>query len=91
MRKTFSNEFKAKVAFEALKGDKTIAELSSAYGAHPTQITSWRKQLKENAVGVFGKDDRKNQKEQQELVDRLYKNIGQLQVENEWMKKNLPV
>lgn len=91
MRKTFSQKFKAKVALEAIKGEKTIAELSSEYQVHPTQITAWRKQLKESAAEVFGKEDRKKQKEQQELVDRLYKSVGQLQVENEWMRKNLPV
>jgi transposase len=91
MRKTFSNEFKAKVALEALKGEKTIAELSSEYKVHATQITAWRKQLKESVAGVFGNPHTKELREQQELVERLYKNIGQLQVENDWMRKNLPV
>ena len=54
IRKQFSNEFKAKVALEALKNTKTVAELSSEYGVHQTQITTWRNQLKEQASGVFG-------------------------------------
>lgn len=91
MRKRFSKEFKAKVALEALKGEKTIAELASEYKVHTTQVTAWRKQLKESAAEVFGNSHSKELKEQQELAERLYKNIGQLQVENDWMKKNLPV
>jgi len=91
MRKTFSKEFKAKVALEALKGEKTIAELASEYKVHATQITAWRKQLKESAAEIFGNGQSKALKEHQELVERLYKNVGQLQVENEWMRKNLPV
>ena len=91
MRKRFSNEFKAKVALEALKGEKTVAELASEYKVHATQVTAWRKQLKESAVGVFGNPYSKELREQQELAERLYKNIGQLQVENDWMRKNLPV
>lgn len=91
MRKRFSKEFKAKVALEALKGEKTIAELASEYKVHATQVTTWRKQLKESAAEVFGNPYSKELKEHQELAERLYKNIGQLQVENDWMKKNLPV
>jgi transposase-like protein len=91
MRKTFSKEFKAKVALEALKGEKTIAELASEYKVHATQITAWRKQLKESAAEIFGNGQSKALKEHQELVERLYKNVGQLQVENDWMRKNLPV
>ncbi len=91
MRKRFSNEFKAKVALEALKEEKTIAELASEYKVYATQVTAWRKQLKESAVGVFGNPRSKELKEHQELAERLYKNIGQLQVESDWMKKNLSV
>jgi transposase-like protein len=91
MRKQFTNEFKAKVALEALKGLKTMNELASEYGVHSTQITAWRNQLKEQAAGVFGNPHDKVMREQKELIDRLYKNIGQIQVENDWMKKNLQV
>ena len=91
MRKQFSNEFKAKVAMEALNGIKTMSELASEYGAHPTQITAWRNQLKEQASVIFGNPHDKSEREQKELIERLYKNIGQLQVENDWMRKNLPV
>ena len=52
IRKQFSNEFKAKVAMEALKGLKTMSELASEYGVHPTQIATWRSQLKEHAAEI---------------------------------------
>ena len=91
MRKQFSNEFKAKVAMEALKGVKTMSELASEYGVHPTQIASWRSQLKEHAAEVFGNPQDKSGKEQKELIDQLYKNIGRMQVENDWLKKKLDV
>ena len=91
IRKQFSNEFKAKVAMEAMKNEKTINELASEYGVHPTQVTAWRNQLKEQAAEVFGNPHDKAMREQKALIERLYKTIGQMQVENEWMRKNLPV
>ena len=91
MRKQFTNEFKAKVAMEAMKNEKTINAVASEYGVHPTQVTAWRNQLKEQAGEIFGNPYDKSMREQKELIERLYKTIGQMQVENEWMKKNLPV
>ena len=87
IRKQFSSEFKAKVALEALKGQKTIAELSSEFGVHATRITAWRNQLKGQAAEVFGNAHDESLKSQKELIDQLYKNIGQLQVEVDWFKK----
>ena len=91
MRKQFSNEFKAKVALEALKNEKTLAELATEYGVHPTQITQWRNQLKESAVEVFGNPYSKEIKEHKELAERLYKKIGQMEIENDWLAKKLRV
>jgi transposase-like protein len=71
-RRNHTPQFKAKVAFEAAKGDKTIAQLASEYGVHPTQITQWRKQLLEL---------------QEKLTSELYQQIGQLKVELDWLKK----
>jgi len=67
----FSDEFKAKVALEALKGQKTTAELASEYQVHPTQINVWRNQLKENMASVFGKPDNKVIKEKDETIEQL--------------------
>ena len=91
MRKNHSKEFKAKVALAALKGDKTMAELSSEFGVHATMITRWRNEAKEGLAGVFGKSDRKEVLEYKEKIEDLYKTIGRIQVENDWMRKNLQV
>lgn len=87
IRKQFSSEFKAKVALEALRGQKTASELASEFGVHATQITSWRNQLKERIASVFGNGESKELQEKDALIERLYKNIGQLQVEVDWFKK----
>jgi putative transposase len=91
IKKQFSDEFKAKVGLEALKGEKTTAELSSEYGVHPTQINTWRALINENTASLFSRGDNKELKEKDELIDRLYKNIGQLQVDVDWLKKKLKI
>ena len=87
MRKGFNAEFKAKVTLEALKDEKTIAELSSKYEVHRTQITDWRKRALGGVREVFRGKQEKVNKENDKLVDELYRQIGQLKVENEWLKK----
>ena len=87
MRKQFSKEFKAKVALEALKEQKTMAELSSEFGVHVSQIAAWRNQLKEQVGSIFGRSDSQELRTKDELIDQLYKNIGKLQVEVDWFKK----
>lgn len=86
-RRKFTKEFKAKVALEALKGHKTINELAQEFEVHPNQITVWKKKLLEVAPDVFGrKKDREAEKAKEER-DRLYKKVGQLQIEVDWLKK----
>ena len=87
MRKGFNSEFKAKVALEAIKEERTIAELSSKYEVHRTQITSWRKRALGGVQESFKGKQEKVNKENEELVDELYRQIGHLKVENEWLKK----
>jgi transposase-like protein len=91
MRKNHSKEFKAKVALAALKGDKTMAELSSEFGVHANMITRWRNEAKEGLSGIFGKSDREEIREYKNKIEDLYKTIGRIQVENDWMRKNLEV
>jgi transposase-like protein len=86
-RKTFSKEFKAKVALEAIKGYKTINELSREYLVHPNAISNWKKQLLENVSEIF--DTKRGRKKEEEKIssDALYQQIGKLQVELDWLKK----
>jgi len=88
-RRKFSAEFKAKVALEALKGHRTVAELASEFGVHPNQISQWKKQLLETIPEAFSRRRERDKKARRELTDRLYRQIGQLQVELDWLKKKL--
>lgn len=85
-RRTHSADFKTKVALEALKERKTVSEIASEYQVHANQISSWKNQLLENAANVFA-DGRSNTKETEDKEARLYQQIGQLQVELDWLKK----
>ena len=89
MRKKFGNEFRAKVALAALKGDKTMAELASEFEVHPTQVSAWRNDLKERAADVFSGSAGKSVQEYKDKIEELYKDIGRIQVENNWLKKKL--
>jgi transposase-like protein len=86
-RKRYKPAFKAKVALEALKGEKTIAQLSSTYGVHGNQIRQWRKQLLEELPRIFSDRREKSEKDSEELTAELYRQIGQLKVELDWLKK----
>jgi len=90
MRKKFGKEFRAKVALEAMRGDKTLAELSSEYGIHANIIGQWKKLLLENASELFeGKrEKRQKNKNHEKAVDALYRKIGKIEMENDWLKKN---
>ena len=89
-RKSFSKEFKAKVAFAALKGDQTMAELSNNFGVHATQIAKWKKELADGIPGIFTSKGDPEEKSKDKLIEDLYKRIGQFEVENNWLKKKLP-
>jgi len=91
MRKKFEAGFKAKVAIEALRGEKTIAELSSEYGAHPNQISKWKQDLIQGAAEVFTKENKDKANLLEEEKDKLFKHIGKIQVENDWLKKKLDI
>lgn len=87
-RKIYPKELKARVALEALKEVKTIAELSSEYEVHGNMIAKWKKHLQDNIADIF---IRKNDQEPdaQQQIENLYKEIGRIQVENAWFKKKL--
>jgi len=79
--------FKAKVALEALKGEKTIVEIASRYGIHPNQISTWKKQALEGLPGLFNGKRKKEDLSAEQLQGELYQQIGQLKVELDWLKK----
>lgn len=87
MRKNFSPEFMAKVALAAIKEEVTIAELSSKYEVHRTQIGNWRKRAMEGLADIFRSKHAKAYRDKEKLVEELYRQIGQLKVENDWLKK----
>lgn len=89
IKKQFSKELKAKVALEAMKGIKTTAEISSVFGVHPTQIMKWKSVVREKLPELFEGKRSFEEKGKEELIEELYKQIGQLQVENGWIKKKL--
>lgn len=87
MRKNHDSAFKAKVALEATKGERTMAQISSEYGVHVNQIRQWRQKLLEEMPGVFSDRRQKKDKEAEEMTSELYRQIGQLKVELDWLKK----
>ena len=88
-RKKHSTQTKVKVALEALKGEKTTAEITAKYGIHSTQINNWKKAVLEVMPEAFSSKRKRQEDDQQALIDELYRQIGQLKVENEFLKKNV--
>jgi len=88
-RRQFSDKFKAKVAVEAIKGMKTLAELSTDYKVHPNQISAWKKQLLTNAPELFSSGKRRHSKSEDEISAPLYEEIGRLKMDIKWLEKKL--
>ncbi|WP_420913266.1 IS3 family transposase [Kordiimonas lacus] len=85
-RKQYKPDFKARVALEALKGEQTVAELSSRFGVHPTMIHQWKKALLENAAGIFERGAAKKEAEVDPgKIKDLHAKIGQLTIENDFL------
>jgi transposase-like protein len=91
IRKNHTNEFKAKVVLAALREDRTRSELASEYGVHPIQIGLWKKAAMRGIPRLFEKGNISNGKdnEQKMLIEKLYGKIGEVEVENDWLKKKL--
>jgi len=87
-RKQYKPEFKAKVALAALKNEETIAELSKRFGVHPTMISNWKKSLLDGAADIFEKG-KKVKKEPETQADDLYREIGKLKVERDFLSRKL--
>ena len=87
-RKTYTDKFKAKVALEAVKGVKTLAELSSEYQVHSTQISEWKRMLLEASPDLFAGRRKRAAKTEEELTAPLYEEIGRLKMDIKWLEKN---
>jgi len=88
-RRKHSPEFKAKVALEALKNQMTLSELSQKYELNPNVIQKWKTEFLTNAHSVFEKKNECKSSDDSKLVDRLYRKIGQLEMDCEFLKKKL--
>jgi len=84
-RKKHSRAFKAKVALAVLQGDQTIAQLASRFEVHPTQIHAWKSALVKGAPGLFGPEQKSPEKAKDVQIDQLYRHIGQLKVDRDFL------
>jgi transposase len=85
--KQYTAEEKTKIALEALKGEMTVAQISSKYGVHGTQICKWKQEALELMVSGFKEKSKPKDTSQEELIKQLYEQIGQVTVERDWLKK----
>ena len=88
MRKRHSPQFKAKVALSAIQNDETIAQVASRFGVHPTMVSTWKRQMLEGAADISGKNHN-SRKQAQSQTDELYRQIGKLKVENDFLSRKL--
>ena len=86
-RRRFSAEFKARVALEALIGDKTLAELAAKHDVHPNMIAQWKRQAKESLPEVFSKKGARGDAAREAEIKELHEKIGQLTVEKDFLAK----
>ena len=88
-RRQYSSEYKFKLALEAAKGSKTLAQLSSDTGVHPNQISQWKAQLLDGGANLFQRNPEQSVRELQQQEVELYEQIGRLKMELEWLKKKV--
>lgn len=88
-RRGYTDKFKAKVALDAIKGIKTLAELASQYQVHPTQISAWKKRLLDGSAGIFSGGKSHSGRTEEELTAPLYEEIGRLKMDLKWLEKKL--
>ena len=89
IRKKYPSKLKAKVVIEAWKEDKTLEEVGSLFEVPHERVKKWRKLAKDNLHTLFESKRDTETKEREELIDRLYQQIGQLQTEYDWLKKKI--
>ena len=86
-RKRYEASFKARVAIAAVRGDKTVTELASHFGVHCTLVAQWKRKLLDNVEQLFLDPGNAEKEDREGLVEELHKQIGQLHVELDWLKK----
>jgi transposase len=87
-RKRHSPEFKAKVALAAIQNDETTAQIANRFGVHPTMVSTWKRQILDGAADIFDKSH-KSRRQAEAKTDELYRQIGQLKVENDFLSRKL--
>lgn len=85
----WSAQEKGTVAIEAIKGEKTIAEISAKYGVHANQIGKWKREAMAGIADIFSGKHKREGEDSREEAEELYKQIGKLKVENDFLKKTL--
>jgi putative transposase len=88
-RRQHNPDFKFKVALEAVRGTKTLAEIAGQTGVHPNQISQWKGQLLDHGASLFQRNGDHSQREFDQQQAELYEQIGRLKMELEWLKKRL--
>jgi transposase-like protein len=88
-RRQHSGAFKANVAIEAIRGERTVNELAADYGGHPVQMTQWKRVALEALPDIFSRRRGAKHKDEETLKAALYQQIGQLKVELDWLKKKV--
>lgn len=86
-RKTYSAELKARIALEAIKGQRTVNEIATHYDVHPNQVPIWKKQALDELPQLFSSSRHRAAQDDEQLKAQLYQQIGQLKVELDWLKK----
>lgn len=86
-RRKHSSEFKFKDALAALREQETLSQLASRYEVSPVQISQWKRKLLDSAVEVFSTARKRNEQNEQELIDNLHRKVGELQMRLDWLKK----
>jgi transposase-like protein len=86
-RKSFTSQYKAKVALEAIRGIKTLNEIAQEFTVHPTQVGEWKKALLAQAPGIFDGKRGPRPDDPSASPERLYSEIGRLKMELDWLKK----
>lgn len=88
-RRRFTADFKARVALEALRGDKTIQEIAAKHQVHPNQVSTWRRQAVDGLDAVFSNGAEAARRDREAEIERLHAKIGQLTVERDFLSKGL--